>query len=159
MISYEGCVGVSFGIYILTCYILEYLRPFSTEERVPDKKGTIALSVSNLLLGSSLLLNLRSYIQLSSETHVPGVLLQVLSMLLIADALFYGSHRLLHVPWIYQRYHKLHHRHVSPISWTALYVHPGEFLSAFIGFLHSLWDSSFQSVSTQSHYSSFGTQS
>jgi sterol desaturase/sphingolipid hydroxylase (fatty acid hydroxylase superfamily) len=58
---------------------------------------------------------------------------KLLAMFVLSDFAFYWSHRLLHVPFFYARYHKLHHSHVAPIPWTALYVHPGEFLLAFFG--------------------------
>jgi methylsterol monooxygenase len=46
---------------------------------------------------------------------------------------FYWSHRIFHIPFFYEKYHKFHHAHVNPIPWTALYVHPGEFIMAFFG--------------------------
>ena len=133
MISYEGCVFISFCVYVITCYTLEFVR--NIDDRVKDTKGTISLSVSNLFLGSSFLLNLKPWIQMSlfENIAVTNIAFQLANLFFIADSMFYFSHRLLHVPWVYQRYHKLHHRHVSPISWTALYVHPGEFACAFFG--------------------------
>jgi len=54
-------------------------------------------------------------------------------MFFLGDTAFYWSHRFMHIPKIYKFCHKFHHTHLSPISWTSLYVHPGEFLIALLG--------------------------
>ncbi|KAL5336575.1 fatty acid hydroxylase superfamily-domain-containing protein [Aspergillus crustosus] len=46
--------------------------------------------------------------------------------LLLREALFYYSHRLLHKPFFYARIHKLHHRFTAPIALSAQYAHPLE---------------------------------
>lgn len=46
--------------------------------------------------------------------------------LLIREALFYYSHRLLHVPYFYRRIHKKHHRFTAPIALAAQFAHPIE---------------------------------
>jgi sterol desaturase/sphingolipid hydroxylase (fatty acid hydroxylase superfamily) len=61
-------------------------------------------------------------------------------MLLLSDANFYWSHRLLHHRWFYQSCHKLHHSCKHPIPWTSLYVDVGEFFIAILSsFLLPLW--------------------
>jgi len=39
---------------------------------------------------------------------------------------FYFMHRLLHVPFLYKRFHKVHHEFTSPIAISAFYVHTAE---------------------------------
>ena len=46
----------------------------------------------------------------------------------VTEILFYYSHRLLHIPFIYKNVHKLHHSYTSPIAIATLYVHPIEYI-------------------------------
>jgi sterol desaturase/sphingolipid hydroxylase (fatty acid hydroxylase superfamily) len=42
------------------------------------------------------------------------------------DILFYYAHRILHIPYLYERIHKIHHRWTTPIAVSAFYTHPFE---------------------------------
>lgn len=42
----------------------------------------------------------------------------------LIDILFYLSHRLMHVGFLYKKFHKKHHEIKKPISISALYLHP-----------------------------------
>ncbi|KAF4523703.1 hypothetical protein B566_EDAN011567 [Ephemera danica] len=46
--------------------------------------------------------------------------------MIVFEAVFYYSHRLLHHPRIYKRIHKIHHEWTSPIALGAIYCHPIE---------------------------------
>ncbi|KAJ5155323.1 hypothetical protein N7492_008126 [Penicillium capsulatum] len=46
--------------------------------------------------------------------------------LLLREALFYYSHRLLHAPYFYVRIHKKHHKFTAPIALAAQFAHPIE---------------------------------
>lgn len=46
--------------------------------------------------------------------------------LLAHDAWFYWTHRLLHRPALFRRYHAVHHAGRRPTAWTAMSFHPGE---------------------------------
>jgi len=45
---------------------------------------------------------------------------------LYEDIMFYYAHRLLHIPYLYEKVHKIHHRWTTPIAISAMYTHPFE---------------------------------
>jgi sterol desaturase/sphingolipid hydroxylase (fatty acid hydroxylase superfamily) len=49
-------------------------------------------------------------------------------MILINDAWFYWTHRLLHVPFLYRLAHRVHHQFENPTPWAAFAFHPLEAL-------------------------------
>jgi sterol desaturase/sphingolipid hydroxylase (fatty acid hydroxylase superfamily) len=57
----------------------------------------------------------------------------LLLMMLVHDTYFYWTHRLLHIPWFYKRWHKVHHSAPNPSPWAAFCFHPVE---AFIESLY-----------------------
>lgn len=52
----------------------------------------------------------------------------IVLMLLLHDAYFYWTHRLLHHPKIFRRVHLVHHRSTNPSPWAAYSFHPIEAL-------------------------------
>lgn len=46
--------------------------------------------------------------------------------IVLREALFYYGHRLLHLPWLYVRIHKKHHKFTAPVALAAQYAHPIE---------------------------------
>jgi len=55
-----------------------------------------------------------------------GVVLEVGFLLLWNDFHFYVVHRLLHTRWLFQRYHREHHRAIRPTSFSTYAMHPLE---------------------------------
>ena len=56
----------------------------------------------------------------------------VLVYLLLHDAWFYWTHRLMHVPWVYRRAHAVHHASHPPTAWAAMSFHPWETLTGAV---------------------------
>ena len=54
--------------------------------------------------------------------------LSILLMVLLHDAWFYWSHRLLHHPRLFRRFHSRHHRSRTPTPWSTHTFHPVEAL-------------------------------
>jgi len=48
---------------------------------------------------------------------------------------FYWIHRLIHLPWIFNKVHHLHHRNINVGPWSGLSMHPVEHLLYFSGIL------------------------
>lgn len=47
---------------------------------------------------------------------------------ILHDFYFYWTHRFLHIPWIYKRYHAVHHASLTPSPWASFSFHPVESL-------------------------------
>lgn len=62
----------------------------------------------------------------------PVLLGHFLGWLLIFEAGFYASHRLLHTRWCFRHIHSLHHRFKAPVPYSAACVHPVEFVVSYI---------------------------
>jgi len=61
-----------------------------------------------------------------SELSLLSSLIAVLGLLLFHDLYFYVIHRSMHHPLLYQRFHEVHHRSLSPTPWAAFSFHPLE---------------------------------
>lgn len=59
--------------------------------------------------------------------------------LLLQDAYFYATHRLLHHPWLFRRIHRGHHASPIPTPWTSFAFEPSETLVHGIFFVGLLF--------------------
>lgn len=140
-----GPVVKSFTIYIAACLICDNIRKSyperiiqSGDDEIKGKKrcNTIQTALVNLGVGAMMLFFIGPYIQITSNKSENNLLfielLKLGVMLFVADTMFYWSHRLMHIPWLFKIAHRQHHTHHEPIPWTSLYVHPVEFIIAII---------------------------
>lgn len=56
--------------------------------------------------------------------------LSLFLMSLFHDFYFYWTHRWLHSPWAYRKFHAVHHRSLNPSPWASFSFHPVESLIA-----------------------------
>lgn len=67
-------------------------------------------------------------------SHSPMYFIIILLIIpFFRDAHFYLVHRLLHVKFLYNLAHKIHHRNINPGPWSSLSMHPLEHLLYFSG--------------------------
>lgn len=52
----------------------------------------------------------------------------LLLMIIVDDTLFYWSHRLLHLPMFFEKFHKQHHTYKVTVAIVAMHAHPIEYL-------------------------------
>ena len=143
-------VGTQTIIFVGGCAILDYLRhkiprffiqneDDTRNSLVESKFKTIVVSLGNFVLSNSLLyavfpLILQPNIS-TIHNNVSLEAVKLIIMLIASDLLFYVTHRLLHNKHLYKHFHKMHHKHVHPISWTSFYFHPVEMIINFANVL------------------------
>ncbi|WAR05396.1 FXDC2-like protein [Mya arenaria] len=60
------------------------------------------------------------------------LLLSIPVLFMYGEAVSYYPHRLFHYPWLYKNVHKIHHRYGSPTLYSAVAMHPLEFLMYYV---------------------------
>ncbi len=63
-----------------------------------------------------------------AEKGAAGFVSSLVLMVLLHDTYFYWTHRLLHHPVFFERFHRLHHLSTTPTPWAAYSFHPVEAL-------------------------------
>lgn len=90
-------------------------------------KNTVSLVVFNQLASIPLIYCLPEPKYDVSTWFLSG-LYKFFIALLLEEIFFYYGHRLFHLPILYSRFHKIHHRWKKPIALSAFYAHPAEHL-------------------------------
>ena len=72
---------------------------------------------------------------LNWEAHPIYFVLLFVLIPVMRDAHFYFVHRALHHPWLYQRFHALHHKNTDIGPWSGMSMHPVEHILYFSGIL------------------------
>lgn len=67
----------------------------------------------------------RIYLDIETYGYLYFVL-SILLMIFVHDTYFYWTHRLMHLPKLFELIHKTHHRSHNPTPWTAFSFHPLE---------------------------------
>ena len=148
-IEFVGTLAVqilSFWLPSITYLCLDWIVPsFSNRHKIqpapkqPTRQDIVrcfVVVIQNQILSSVLHATLlfvssragssSSYRVESSFPELGEVVRDFVICLLMREAMFYYSHRLLHVPYLYRRIHKKHHRFTAPIALAAQYAHPIE---------------------------------
>ena len=104
--------------------------PATTPPKVGAYRQAALQSISNQIFGSipaTLLFTvLAHWLQLPAYGPLPSFLTcvyQVVVMMAVEEVGFYYIHRLLHLPYFYQRIHYIHHEWVAPVAVSATTCH------------------------------------
>ena len=79
--------------------------------------------------------NYIGYFPYKMDRELPSniiILCHCMFIFIMSDILFYGLHRLMHIPVLYKMFHKIHHTYSEPYSLTNHYIHPIELIIFFI---------------------------
>ncbi|KAK3699604.1 hypothetical protein QZH41_014306 [Actinostola sp. cb2023] len=101
-----------------------------------DEIHEVTLGAINMILGAAAFGVISCYIANGGYTTVyyePSekgwiyLILSAIFLFLLEDAGAYYYHRMLHWPFFYKRFHKMHHRYKAPTCFSATAMHPVEF--------------------------------
>ncbi len=135
------------GVFFMVFYIvfktqLTHLKIQSKYPLNKDLKREIKYSIFTLLVFSlSMLIPLNHYVRpftfiytYVSDFGIFYFLFSCLALVILHDAYFYFTHRLLHHKW-FKRFHVIHHQSTNPTPLTALSFHPIEALIQVLFFI------------------------
>lgn len=124
--------------YVLLTYIApkfsyrHKIQPIPKQPTKEDIKHCLGVVLRNQLLAISLQLAklaIAPVEEYSFRRQIPSLsefVVHFSLMLLLREVAYYYSHRLFHNKRFYAKYHKQHHKFITPIAFAAQYAHPLE---------------------------------
>ncbi len=128
------------GIFFIVFYILfqKKFQSIKIQKKGPkpgDLKRDLFYSIITIIIFGALPViflendKIRPYTLIYTDINEYGWVYFFLAfplMILIHDAYFYWTHRLMHHPKLFKVFHLIHHKSTSPSPWTAYSFHPLE---------------------------------
>jgi sterol desaturase/sphingolipid hydroxylase (fatty acid hydroxylase superfamily) len=125
-------------------------QKFPAQKRIwyEIKYSVTTFAIFSLLMLLNYYLTQKGYTKIYKDIDERGwgyFALTVALFIVVHDAYFYWTHRLMHLPGIFERVHKVHHMSNNPTPWAAFSFHPVEaviefgiiFVMAFLIPVHS----------------------
>lgn len=114
-----------------------YKRNIITKQDILNTYKVFFINFFGIIIPMSALyiyiIELLDYKHFDTENiNISKFIYQLFYLLLTADFLFYGLHRLMHTPYLYEKYHKFHHTFKEPFAVTNLYVDMQELVLFFL---------------------------
>ncbi len=106
----------------------EFSQDFTKQDVLCQYKAFAPTVLCNLLILTPLSLTLLAHgVQTTSFSHLQ-CFIQLVVFTAIFECCFYVVHRILHIPFFFNRIHYVHHQAKVCIGFGAIYCHPIEFL-------------------------------
>lgn len=140
-----GCFLSQLIGYFLGCLpyiLLDIIRPVLTQRfkiqpgKYPSSVTLIKCTIDVLISFTTVILPMLigggfviHHFGITRDDPLPSphvVLIQICYFFLVEDYLNYWFHRWLHLPWLYNKIHSVHHKYEAPISISAAFAHPAE---------------------------------
>jgi len=96
------------------------------QEILASFRTVFILSCAGLLIGTSYMMGWLHVYENPAEMGWGYFAFSVIAIILLHDTWFYWTHRLIHDPRLFRRFHRLHHRSHNPTPWTAYAFDSGE---------------------------------
>lgn len=88
--------------------------------------SSVIFGISGVLLGVFWQLGWSRFYLTFDQYGWTYLLLSGFILSILHDLYFYLTHRLLHIPWMYRRFHSIHHASLQPSPWASFSFHPVE---------------------------------
>ena len=124
-----------FWSYSSMFHIFDSIQYFN-KYRVQSQYSSISRSFNSiikLVLFNQLITPFIAYLLYNFYSYPPipdiyTIIIDIIKFIFIIEILFYYSHRLLHIPYLYKKIHSIHHKYTAPNAIISLYTHPIEYI-------------------------------